>query len=317
MIDRLGRNIQYARLSLTQRCNLKCVYCNPDGEHCPQNTELCVQDWIRIVDALVHLGVRKIRLTGGEPLVRKDLEEIIHGIAQFPQIEDLCMTTNAQHLPGRVELLKRAGLGRLNISIDSLKPERFRTITGGGRIEDVLESIDMAIALQLLPIKLNTVVVRGQNDDEIDDFIALTRERPIEVRFIELMPIGRLGQDESMRISNDELIRQRPYLKPLKPVYESQPSRDYGIEGHLGKVGFISPISHQFCDRCNRIRITSDGKFKPCLGDNGEVSLMQALKSGDDALLYRTLYDAIYNKPQGHHFGEGFTSVRNMSRIGG
>ena len=317
MIDRLGRNIQYARLSLTQRCNLKCVYCNPDGERCPQNTELSVEDWLRIVDALVHLGVRKIRLTGGEPLVRKDLEEIIHGIAQFPQIQDLCMTTNAQHLPGRVELLKRAGLGRLNISIDSLQPERFRAITGGGRIEDVLESIDLAIALRLLPIKLNTVVVRGQNDDEIDDFIALTRERPIEVRFIELMPIGRLGQDARMRIPNDELIAQRPYLKPLEPVYESQPSRDYGIDGHKGKVGFISPISHQFCDRCNRIRITSDGKFKPCLGDNGEVSLMHALKSGDDALLYRTLYDAIYNKPQGHHFGEGFTSARNMNRIGG
>lgn len=315
MKDALGRNIEYLRLSVTEKCNLKCIYCDPVA--CKNARPLLSPlDFERIARACAELGVNKVRVTGGEPLMRPDLEDIVGRIAAIDGIRDLCMTTNAHGLSRRVRALREAGLLRVNISLDSLNPERYARITGGGDIEEVLKGIDLSVQCGLNPVKLNIVLIRGVNDCEVDDFIALAKDRPVEVRFIELMPIGKLGETPSNAVSNAELIAQRPWLVKIPSAYESQPSQDYTIEGYAGKIGFISPMSHKFCHRCNRVRVTSDGMLKPCLGVNGELSLLDALKS-DDEQLRNVLRDGIYRKPEGHSFDKGFHSERGMSRIGG
>lgn len=310
----MGRTIEYLRLSVTERCNLRCVYCRPELD-CPKAGELPPSALERIARAFARLGGNKIRITGGEPLMRRDLEEIIQRIAGIPQYRDIAMTTNGHGLSGRIHGLQNAGLKRCNFSLDSLKPERYAALTGGGDIGEVVEGIDRALALGLHPVKTNTVLVRGENDAEVDDFIALTKQRPIEVRFIELMPIGQFGGDASKHMPSDALIASRKYLKPL-PHDTAQPVTTYRADGHMGTVGFIQAVSHRFCDRCNRIRVTSDGNVKTCLGDNTETPLLPALMKDDQALL-RVLKEAIYNKHSGHSFHKGYESTRNMNRIGG
>ena len=315
MLDKFGRKIEYLRLSVTERCTLRCAYCRVDDGYCPKAAELSADEFTRIVKVCTELGIKKVRLTGGEPLLRKDIIDIVHNIAQIEGINELSMTTNAQQLGGRALALKQAGLDRINISLDSLDAVKFKEMTGGD-LSLVLAGIDDAIEVGLLPVKVNVVLVRGKNDNEVDDFIALTREKPIDVRFIELMPLGNLGQDETLRIYNDDLIKTRPYLKPLPPRYSSQPSRDFQVEGYLGRVGFISPLSHKFCGLCNRIRLMSDGMLRMCLGVDSEVSLLDALNLDDDALR-DTIKNAIYNKPAQHEFDGYFVSDKNMRRIGG
>lgn len=316
MNDRFGRTIEYLRLSLTERCTLKCAYCRAGEGLCPKKNELTADEFLRIVRAMVSVGIRKVRLTGGEPMLRRDLMEIISGIRSIGGIEEITMTTNAQHLPGQSAALKRAGLDRLNISLDSLKPERYQSITGGGSLERVLTGIDEAISAGFVPMKLNAVLLRGVNDDETDDFIALTKDRPIHVRFIEWMPLGANDQAD-LRVTGDELLATRPYLVPVPPLYKSQPSRDYQVPGYAGRVGFINPVSHRFCADCNRVRITSDGALLPCLGDNLEYPLREALDSGDDRRLEDAIRDAIWNKPENHNFCRPFHTERTMSHIGG
>lgn len=315
MHDRFGRKIEYLRLSVTERCTLRCAYCRADEGYCPKAAELTADEFTRIVRACAQLGIKKVRLTGGEPLLRKDILNIVYDIAHTPGITELSMTTNAQQLAGKALALKEAGLQRINISMDSLNPERFKEMTGGD-LSLVLSGIDEAISGGLLPVKVNVVLVRGKNDGEVDDFIALTRENPIDVRFIELMPLGELGKDESLRISNDELIAARPWLVPVAPRYTSQPSRDFQVDGYLGRVGFISPISHNFCGLCNRLRLMSDGNLRMCLGVDSEISLLPALQQDDDTLL-EVIRTAIFNKPARHQFDADFISDKNMSRIGG
>ena len=315
MIDQYGRNIDYLRLSLTERCTLRCVYCRADEGICPKAEELSGADFLRIARVCVKLGIKRIRLTGGEPLLRKDILEIVAGLGKIEELIDLSMTTNAQMLAEYAEGLKQAGLKRVNISLDSLREDRYRQITGGD-FKNVIKGMSAAVRVGLSPIKINIVLIRGVNDDEIDDFIALTRDNPIEVRLIELMPLGAAGQDESLLINNDEVIAARPYLVPVAPRYSGQPSRDYQIEGYQGRVGFISPISHRFCADCNRIRVMSDGMLRPCLGNNAEISLKNALGAGDDALL-EVIRAAIFSKPMRHHFEEGFTLIKPMIKIGG
>ena len=316
MIDRIGRDITYLRLSVTERCTLKCTYCRADIGECPKQKELSSDDILRVVRALASLGISKVRLTGGEPMLRRDLYDIVRGIRENAGIREIAMTTNAQHLPGNAARLKEAGVDRLNISIDSLKSARYEQMTGGGSLSAVLRGIDEAIDAGLTPLKLNAVLLRGVNDDEVDDFIALTRDRPIDMRFIELMPMGSVDHTGE-RVTSDELIAARPYLIPLPPRYASQPSADYRIDGHLGRVGFISPMSHRFCGDCNRVRVMSDGMLRPCLGDNAEVSLKEALAQPDDEELLRVIREAVYNKPQTHDFNGAFHAEKNMSRIGG
>ncbi|MDK2981519.1 MAG: 3,8-cyclase [Chloroflexota bacterium] len=315
MIDQFEREITYLRLSLTERCTLRCDYCRADEGICPRREELNAQEFIRIGQACAKLGIRKIRLTGGEPLLRKDLIEIILGLAAIDGIHELNMTTNAQMLPGQARALKAAGLSRINISLDSLDALRYYDMTKGN-LDLVLQSIEESLQAGLNPVRINVVLVRGRNDDEIDNFIELTKERPLEVRFIELMPIGSLGQDKKKRIPSDEILASRPQLQPVAPRFPGQVARDYAIRGYLGRVGFISPVSHQFCDGCNRIRVMSDGMLRPCLGNNLEYPLKEALAEGNEALL-EAIREGIENKPVGHNFTHGFKSEKDMSRIGG
>lgn len=316
MLDRFGREINYLRLSVTERCNLRCIYCREGNDCFTAENELTAGELSRIVSQMAALGVQKVRVTGGEPLVRQDLEQIIADIARHSTVRDLCMTTNAQGLEGRIRGLHRAGLMRLNISLDSLCKERYSKMTRGGHLSDVLGGIDAALACGMNLIKVNTVLVRGENDGEIDDFIRLAKEYPIDVRFIELMPIGRLGEDGTRRIPNAEVLAAYPALKRLAPRCPCQPSEDYAGEGFRGRVGFISPVSHKFCAVCNRVRLTSDGHLRMCLGDNTETDLRPAL-DGTDQTLGDTIRAAIWNKPRGHHFETLFHSQRAMNRIGG
>lgn len=316
MNDRYGRTISYLRLSLTERCTLKCAYCRAGEGACPKKSELTREEFLRIVRVMVKLGVTKVRLTGGEPMLRRDLLEIVSGIRAVDGIEEITMTTNGQHLPGMSKELRRAGLDRLNISLDSLRPERYEALTGGGSLELVRTGIDEALEAGFSPVKLNAVLLRGTNDDEVDDFIALTKDKPVHVRFIEYMPLG--AEDHAnLRVTGDEILRARPALVPAEPMYEGQPARDFRLPGYTGSVGLINPVSHRFCDSCNRVRVMSDGMLRPCLGQNMEVSLKEALESGDDVILLETIRNAIWNKPKAHAFGEEFVSDKTMSRIGG
>lgn len=315
MIDQYARNITYLRLSVTERCQLRCTYCRAAEGCCPKAAELSAEEFTRITRLFVSLGINKVRLTGGEPLLRKDILQIVENIASMEGIKDISMTTNAQMLPGKALALRQAGLKRLNISLDSLNPQTFHEMTGG-KLEPVLQGISEAIEAGLLPVKVNCVVVKGKNEHEIDDFIALTENRPIDVRFIELMPIGENDYEHIDKVSNQDLLDARPYLKPVQDRYHGQPSRDYQVDGHMGRVGFISSISHKFCADCNRIRLVSDGMLRPCLGNELEIPLKAALKEGDDVLL-EILKNAIYFKPIGHHFESCSYTHRDMSRIGG
>lgn len=316
MNDRFGRTISYLRLSLTERCTLKCAYCRADEGNCPKKAELSGDEFLRIVRAFAGIGVKKVRLTGGEPMLRRDLLSIISGIRAIPQIQEITMTTNGQHLPGMSRALKEAGLNRLNISLDSLKPARYKAITGGGSLEKVLTGIAESRATGFTPVKLNVVLLRGVNDDETGDFIVLTREEDVHVRFIEYMPLGETDRAES-RVTGEELLQKHPQLQQIAPLYRGQPARDYQIPGYLGRVGLIDPVTHRFCADCNRMRVMSDGMLRPCLGSNEEFSLKKALEQEDDEMLDQIIAQAIAQKPETHCFEEGFSAEKNMSRIGG
>ncbi|HPY36409.1 MAG TPA: GTP 3',8-cyclase MoaA [Clostridia bacterium] len=316
MIDSSGRNIEYLRLSLTQRCTLRCTYCRAAEGICPKKDELGAAVFERLVRLLAKLGIKKVRLTGGEPMLRYDLLEIISRICAIEGILEVTMTTNAQHLAGQAAALKKAGLSRLNISIDSLQKERYHELTGGGDIERVLLGIDEALTAGLVPLKLNTVLMRGINDDEIDTLMLLAKDRPLDIRFIELMPMGN-GDCSKLRIESSEILKTRPWLIPISPRYISQPSVDYTAAGFKGRIGFISPVTNSFCENCNRVRITSDGLLRPCLGDDNEISLLDALKGTDEELL-EIMRRAIFFKPMGHTFcGHGLALEKDMSKIGG
>jgi len=323
MKDRFGREIEYVRISITQNCNLKCIYCGTDasksGTECDhaRATGFDPAEIKTVVAIMAGLGITKVRITGGEPLLRPDICEIIHGIASIKEIADLSVTTNGVSLHQMARELKKAGLKRINISLDSLQAERFRLITGGGNLGMVLDGIFQALDFGLLPVKINTVLVKGVNDDEIDDFIGFSKDYPVEIRFIELMPIGRFGEQNSEKIiSNRDIIRSHPELVKWIANEPGGVAAYYQVAGFKGKIGFISPMSHQFCSRCNRIRLTCDGRIKPCLGDNGEVNLLNVLRN-NPRKLKALIRQAIYQKPAGHHFLDGYQSVRNMKEIGG
>lgn len=316
MNDRFGRTITYLRLSLTERCTLKCAYCRAGEGICPKKSELRTDEFLRIVRAFAAVGVKKVRLTGGEPMLRRDLIPIISGIRAIDGIEEITMTTNGQHLSGQCRALREAGLDRLNISVDSLKPERYTAITGGGSLALVLAGIEEALSAGFPSLKLNVVLLRGQNDDETADFIALTKDRPISVRFIEYMPLGETDQ-ASLRVTGAELLKKHPQLVPVEPSYPGQPARDYQIPGYVGRVGLIDPMSHRFCADCNRVRVMSDGMIRPCLGSNEEFSLKEALEKPDDRALNAVIAQAISHKPETHCFDEAFTAEKTMRHIGG
>ncbi|HSB51042.1 MAG TPA: GTP 3',8-cyclase MoaA [Dissulfurispiraceae bacterium] len=323
--DTYERQIDYMRISVIDRCNLRCVYCMPtEGVQLIKHRDiLTYEEIIRIVSVAAGLGVRKIRITGGEPLVRRNLPFLISSLNAVAGIEDISMTTNGVLLARHAESLAEAGLRRVNISLDSLRPDRFSEITRGGDIKTVLDGIHEAERLGLAPIKLNMVPVRGINDDEIEDFARLTMTTPYHVRFIEFMPIGpREMWSEERYVSTDEIKRRVSALGPLSPVKarRSGPARYFRYDGAPGVVGFISPLTHHFCESCNRLRLTSDGKLRPCLFSETEIDLRSALRSGaPDQEIERLLKLSVEIKPRGHTLDteRAVSRLRPMSRIGG
>jgi cyclic pyranopterin phosphate synthase len=327
-IDPFGRAITYLRVSLTDRCNLRCVYCMPkEGlQWQPRADQLSVDEIVRIVESAAQGGVKRVRLTGGEPLVHPHIVEIVRRIASIPNIEEVSLTTNAMLLERLAQPLADAGLTRLNISLDTLDRDKFRRITRGGEIDRVWRGIAAAERAQLAPIKLNTVIVGSLNADELPELARLTIGNDWHVRFIEVMPIGNAqGWGEGFpepvtRYVSVQEMRSALLIFSLQPVTAPRgngPARTYRIPGALGTVGFISPLGEHFCENCNRLRLTSDGKLRSCLVIPGEVSLRDAVRNGQPLENY--FYQAIATKPQHHNMLPAMSadSQRGMSQIGG
>ncbi len=314
MKDQFGREITYLRVSVTDRCNLRCQYCMPDGVCQKQHSDiLSFEEIAEIVAAAAELGVSKVRITGGEPLVRRGCVELCRMLGAIEGIREIDMTTNGTLLPRYAKELKAAGVTRVNISIDSMDPAKYAQITGGGVLHDALAGIEAAMEAGLTPLKLNTVLIGGFNDDEIPAFVELTRRTPIELRFIELMPMGGCFGKEAY-LPGGTVLERVPALRELP--HSGGVARLYALPGGRGRVGLISPLSRHFCGSCNRLRLTSEGHLKPCLHSNQEIPV----RGKHGAELVETLRQAIYAKPRRHgtldaeHPSE---AGRTMNTIGG
>jgi cyclic pyranopterin phosphate synthase len=333
LVDPFQRAITYLRISLTDRCNLRCVYCMPEAgiKFVPRQEILTLEEIARIVRIAAGMGLRRVRLTGGEPLVRSGITQLVRWIAETPGIEDISLTTNGMVLAAYAEELARAGLKRVNVSLDTLRPDRFREITRQGDLAAVHEGIAAARAAGLSPIKINVVVMREVNDDEVTDIARTTLEEDWEVRFIELMPFmdeqETCIKDTSLVLGfvpTQEVRRQiEGALGPLEPAATKAgggPAQYFRLPGAKGLVGFISPLTeHQFCANCNRMRLTAEGQIRPCLLTDHEVDLKETLRSGgsDDDLRARILL-ALETKPDAHHLWDGNRPKwRKMIQIGG
>lgn len=325
IIDKHDRVIDYMRISVTDRCNLRCIYCMPSEGVKPitHKSILSYEEIIRIVRIAAQLGVRKIRLTGGEPLTRKDLPFLIGAINNIKGIEDISLTTNGLLLGKLAVPLASAGLKRVNVSLDSLHSDRYREITRGGEIDNVLWGIREAESAGLTPIKINMVPIRGFNDDEIEEFARLTLKKKYDVRFIEFMPIGaREIWSQDKYVSTDEIKERVLRIGPLIPVKDRHqgPARYFRFEDAPGVIGFISPITHHFCSSCNRLRLTSDGKLRPCLFSETEIDIRAAIRSGvSDDEIERLLRLAVEIKPRRHDLNNqaNLDLLKPMSKIGG
>ncbi len=314
MMDQYGRTIDYLRLSVTDLCNYRCRYCMPaEGvEKGPHGSVLTVEELVEIGEAAVKLGVRKIRLTGGEPLVRRGILDICRGLRAIPELKELCLTTNGSLLPELAQPLREAGVDRLNISLDTLKPERFQEITRRGTLDEVMKGIRAAEDAGFQNLKLDTVLMGGVNDDEIGDFLALTMEHPWEVRFIELMAMGPCAAWPKERfLPVTEVLRRFPQLEKIRP---NGVARRYRLPGAVGTAGLIAPVSYEFCGDCRRIRVTADGRLKGCLHSREEIPLRGL--HGD--ALTEAIRRGILQKPKGHHLTEHASDTpRTMNQIGG
>lgn len=315
MQDKYSRNINYLRLSITDLCNYRCIYCmDSDGVKKRDHSEiLSIEELINIGKIAVECGVNKIRITGGEPLVRKGVLELCKGIKAVNGLDELAITTNGAKLSEMAMDLKLAGVDRLNISLDTLNEDKYKKITRIGSLNEVIDGIKAADKAGFKNTKINVVLMAGINDDEIEDFINITRDNPISVRFIELMPIGPSKRWYSKRfMSTDEVLKKVPDLQHLE---HDGVADMYKLSGALGSVGLISPVSHIFCGECNRLRVTADGRVLPCLHSNLEYNV----KGLSTMEIKEVLIDAINNKPLRHHIVENHTSdnLSYMQTIGG
>ena len=314
MQDRFGRTVDYLRLSVTDRCNYRCQYCMP-----PEGVEkrthrdiLTLEELAEIAAAAVQCGVKKIRLTGGEPLVRRGVVDLCRMLRAIPGMEELCLTTNGSLLPQMAKPLRDAGLDRLNISLDTLRPDRFAAMTRLGTLQDVLDGIEAAEAAGFRDLKFDTVLIGGFNDDEIMDFVNLSREHPWEMRFIELMPMGPCASWDKGRFLPAETVLER--IPGLVPIESQGVARRYRLPGAKGTVGLISPVSRGFCAFCRRIRVTADGRLKGCLHSREEISL-RGLHGQE---LVDAVRQGILRKPERHHLAaHNSDTPRNMFEIGG
>ncbi|RMG35894.1 MAG: GTP 3',8-cyclase MoaA [Gammaproteobacteria bacterium] len=322
--DQFGRAIDYLRLSVTDRCDLRCQYCMPKGfkDFAEPGGWLSFEELTRVVSAFARLGLRHLRLTGGEPLVRRDLPVLVKMLAEIPGIEDVALSSNCTRMEKLAVPLAEAGVQRLNVSLDSLRPDRYREITGGGKLDKVLRGIEAAREAGMWPIKLNTVAMKGFNDDEFDDLIEFCAERNYSLRLIETMPVGdtgrkALGSYLDLQQVRDELVK-RHGLEPAS-MLGAGPARYYRIPGSETRIGFITPISQHFCETCNRVRLSCEGDIFACLGDEHRYGLREPLRAGcsDDELMEHVMA-AVNLKPERHEFNERQEKVvRFMSMTGG
>ena len=323
--DAFGRQMTYLRISLTDRCNFRCVYCMPavGMKFQPREEHLTDDELLRLLGIFAKVGFTKFRLTGGEPTIRPHLVELVRRMKALPGIEEISMTTDALLLGRMADDLAEAGLSRVNVSIDTLDPVRFKLMTRGGRFDLVWQGIEAADRAGMRPIKLNSVVLRGQNDHEVVDLATLTLEHDWQVRFLEIMPMEGVGDvaDERLVTSEETQARLEERFGPLEPVETgpADPARLWRIPGAAGTVGFISPVSAPFCAACNRVRLMADGQLRLCLLRPDEADFRDMMRAGaDDQSLERHLRAAIWRKPWGHGLAEGErNTVRGMSQIGG
>lgn len=317
MIDNYNRKINYLRVSVTDLCNLRCRYCMPEEGvlHRDHSEMMTAEETLMAIQSAVDLGITKIRITGGEPLVKRGIVKLCREVAGMPGVEEVCITTNGVLLPQLAEGLKEAGVDRLNISLDTLDPDKFSYITRVGNLQDVLDGIDAAEKAGFENTKINCVLMGGFNDDEIEAFVDMTRKKPIEVRFIELMPIGGgIGFDKQQFVSCEEVLKRVPELEAMEA--EDGVARLYHIPGAPGRVGLIRPISCEFCEGCNKIRLTADGKIKPCLHSDQEISI-KGLEQED---MEEALKKAILEKPERREKLDAdnpSAAGRDMNQIGG
>ncbi|MFQ5536343.1 MAG: GTP 3',8-cyclase MoaA [Gemmatimonadota bacterium] len=310
MKDQFGRRVEYLRVSVTDKCNLRCVYCMPlEGMPWMRRDELLTYEEITaVVRVMAGVGLRKVRITGGEPLVRRDLPELVAMLRDVPGIEDLSLSTNAVLLDEFAEPLREAGITRINVSLDSLVPERVDDIVRRpGSFARIMAGMDAAERVGFDPIKVNVVLMKGVNDDEIEDFAALTRERPWHIRFIEVMPTS-----SNLEISARQFYSCQQALKRLRAVDRLEPVEGppgngpatyHRFRGAPGTIGVISPMSHEYCDRCNRMRLTADGHLRPCLFGSLQTNLRDPLRAGDDIL--PLVEETLHTKPERHDLVQG------------
>lgn len=317
--DRWGREITYLRISLTDRCNLKCFYCRPKKIFLkPRRELLSFEEIERITKILVKMGIEKVRFTGGEPLLRRGIVTLVEKVVKIPGLKEVSLTTNGTLLSLYAPSLSRAGLSRVNVSLDTLRRKKYRYITGEDKFLKVWEGIEKAEEWGLTPLKINMVVIRGINEDEILEFASLTLERPWEVRFIELMPFTS-SRYSTLFVGEEKIKAICSRLGKLVPLpFTGAPPQRYRIEGAKGTLGFISPLSRSFCSFCNRIRLTPEGRLRLCLGEEKEEDLRELLKEKEERVK-RRIKNIIVNKPSGHSFlpfGEKKISL-SMWRVGG
>ena len=326
LIDRFGRQVDYIRISVTDRCDLRCIYCMSENvRFVPRSQLLTLEEIVRIGAAFVALGVRKIRITGGEPLTRNNILQVFHQLGRLDGLQELTLTSNGTQLPRYASALRRAGVKRINISIDSLRPDRFHAITRNGEIEKTLAGIDAAIAAGFERIKLNAVVLKNRNHDEVLDLVGFAIDRGLDISFIEEMPLGIIDEHDRAEAyySSDLILADLRKRYEMYPTTESTggPSRYYRIAGQETRVGFISPHSHNFCDQCNRVRLTAEGRLLLCLGQEHSLDLRRVVRANpsDDRPLRDAIVAAMQLKPKGHDFDLTAQPVifRHMNSTGG
>ncbi len=324
LIDKYQRHLNYLRVSITDRCNLECVYCRPGGliPILPHAEILTYEEILRIVRVGVKLGISKVRITGGEPLVRRGVFDFLEQLAAMEGIRDLSLTTNGVLLRDNAVRIREAGIRRVNVSLDTLDPKRYHRITGRNCFGRVWQGIEAAHRAGLHPIKINVVVLRGVNDDELTDLAELSLTYPFHVRFIEYMPMGVAAEREKEKTMLTPEIRQRietlGNLTPVKRGASDGPAERFRLEGARGEIGFISAISHHFCHQCNRLRLTASGQLRSCLLSDRQVDMKTPLRTGcSDDDITAIFYDAVHHKPSAHCLASQQRVKGQMSAIGG
>jgi cyclic pyranopterin phosphate synthase len=326
LIDRFGRRVNYVRISVTDRCDFRCIYCMcEEMSFVPRAQLLTLEEIATIARTFTELGVEKIRITGGEPLIRRNVASLFYSIGSLPGLQELVTTTNGSQLPLLAKDLKAAGVKRINISLDTLDPEKFRRITRFGDLDKVLAGIDAALDTGFERIKINSVIIKNRNHDEITNLVRFASERDMDISFIEEMPLGSIDEHDlnEAYYSSDQIRAELEQVFTLLPTTETTggPSKYFHIDGTGCRVGFISPHSHNFCDSCNRVRLTCEGRLLLCLGQEHSIDLRHVIRShpGDMERLKQTIRDSMDIKPEGHEFdlSEKPVILRHMNVTGG